>query len=84
MDFFSCHIIWLIRDSGYLLEKQETLKYLENHVPSFESRGVSRTSATSKLELFVTLVNGFQPLANATKNSIFAVGRVFDLPLSSL
>ena len=32
-------------------------------------RGVSRTNAKSKIELFVTKVNGFQSLTSATKIS---------------
>ena len=31
-------------------------------------RNVSRTIATSKMELFVALVSSFQPLTNFTKN----------------
>ena len=84
MHRFSRRIVWLIRDNGCLLEKQETLKYLENHVPLFDNRGVSRTRATSKMELFVTLVNDFQPLTNATRNSILAVSKVLDPSLGSL
>ena len=84
MDRFSRQIVLLVCDNGCLLEKQVTLKYLENHVLLFDSRGVSRTPETSKMELFVTLVNSFQPLTDATKNSILAVVRVLDPPLGSL
>ena len=38
MNRFSYRIVWLVRDNGCLLEKQETLKYLENHVLLFDSR----------------------------------------------
>ena len=41
-------------------------------------KGVSRNSATSKIELFVTSVNGFQPLTNVTKDSILDVTGVLD------
>ena len=79
MDCFNCQMVCLVRDNGCLLEKQETLKYLQNHVHLLGSRGVSRTPATSRMELFGTFVNGFQLLTNAGKNSILA-----DLPLNSL
>ena len=35
------------------------------------------------MELFVTLVSGFQPLSNITKNCIFGVNRVLDPALAS-
>ena len=36
-------------------------------------RGISRALATSKMELFVTLFNGFHPLTNVTKNPVLHV-----------
>ena len=44
-------------------------------------RGGSRTGATSKMELLVILVNGFQPLTIMTKCSILDVAAVLDPPL---
>ena len=44
-------------------------------------RGGSRTAATSKMELFVIIVNGFQPLTIITKCSILDVAAVLDPPL---
>ena len=44
-------------------------------------RGGSRTAATSKMELFVIIFNGFQPLTFVTKCSILAVTAVLDLSL---
>ena len=41
----------------------------------FWKKDVSRTFATSKVELFVALVNSFQPLTNFTKNSILCCYR---------
>ena len=41
-------------------------------------RGISRVAAISKMELFVTLLNGFQPLTNVTKNPILDVMGVLD------
>ena len=44
-------------------------------------RNVSRIPATYKMKLFVTLVNGFQPLNNVTKNSMLDVAGVLETPL---
>ena len=43
-----------------------------------EYRGGSRTAATSKMERFVIIVNGFQPLTITTKRSILDVAAVLD------
>ena len=44
-------------------------------------RGISRAPPRSKMELFVTLRNGFHPLTNVTKNPILdvvgVIGRIF-------
>ena len=44
-------------------------------------RGGSRTAATSKMERFVVIVNGFQSLTIITKCSILDVAAALDLPL---
>ena len=44
-------------------------------------RGGYRTAATSKMERFVIIVNGFQPLTIITKRSIKDVAAVLDPPL---
>ena len=44
-------------------------------------RDGSRTAATSKVELFVIIVNGLQPLTIITKCSILDVAAVLDPPL---
>ena len=44
-------------------------------------RGGSRTAATSKVELFVIIVNGWKPLTIITKNSTLDVAAVLDPPL---
>ena len=44
-------------------------------------RGVSRAAATSKMECFVIIVNGFQPLTIITKHSILDVAAALNLPL---
>ena len=45
------------------------------------TKGGSRTAATFKMELFVIIVNGFQPLTIITKSSILDVAAVLDPPL---
>ena len=42
-------------------------------------RGGSRTVATSKVELFVIIVNGFKPLTIIIKNSTLDFAAVLDL-----
>ena len=44
-------------------------------------RGGSRAAATSKMEHFVIIVNGFQPLTIITKRSILDVAAALDPPL---
>ena len=46
-------------------------------------RGGSRTTATSTMERFVIIVNGFQPLTIIIKCSILDVAAVLDPPLIS-
>ena len=55
------------------------MKYLKNLGIVF--RGGSRTVATSKMEHFVIMINGFQPLTIITKRSIKDVTAVLDSPL---
>ena len=47
-------------------------------------RGGSRAAATSKMERFVIIVNGFKPLTIITKGSIFDVAAALDPPLELL
>ena len=47
-------------------------------IKSIIFRGRSRTAATSKMERFVIIVNGFQPF---TKHSILDVAAALDPPL---
>ena len=47
-------------------------------------RGGSRTAATSKLEHFVIIVNGWKPLTIITKSSLLDAAAVLDPPLSLL
>ena len=45
------------------------------------NRGESRAVATSKMERFVIIVNGFQPLTIITKRSILVDAVALDPPL---
>ena len=56
---------------------------IEKHFTNqnFRHRGGSRTAAISKVQPFVILVNGFQPLTIITKSSTLDVAAVLDPPL---
>ena len=41
-------------------------------------KGVSQTPATSNMEFFVTLFNGWKPLTNVTKSFILYVAGILD------
>ena len=57
----------------------------KKHVIIAASRGGSRTAATSKMERFVIIVNGWKPLTIITKRSILNVAAVLDpLPASDV
>ena len=45
------------------------------------TRGGCRTAATSKMECFVVIVNGWKPLTITTKHSILDVAATLDPPL---
>ena len=47
----------------------------------FRTRGGSRTAATSKMEHFAIIVNGWKPLTIITKRSILDVAAALDPPL---
>ena len=70
---FSCSI--LVNDF------QRRIQNLIKHHKSDIFRGGSRAAATSKMECFVIIVNGFQPLTIITKRSILDVAAVLDPPL---
>ena len=50
-------------------------------VIKFNLRSGSRAAATSKMERFVIIANGFQPLAIIKKHSILDVAVALDPPL---
>ena len=49
-----------------------------------DTRGGSRAAATSKMECFVVIVNGFQPLTIITKHSVLDVVAALDPPLDTV
>ena len=68
----------------FILWKQKTFFRILNNVMwkiTTLTRGGSRTTATSKMELFVIIVNSFQPLTIITKCSVLDVASVLDPPL---
>ena len=58
---------------------KEEIKYLKT-----STRGGPRTTATSKMEHFVMIVNGWKPITVVTKSSILDVAVVPDPPLSTV
>ena len=63
--------------AAYCFRKKLRHRYCNWQVP----RGGSRTAAIPKMELFVIIVNRFQPLTIITKCSILDVAAVLDMPL---
>ena len=69
-------------------QKVARIKFVElENNPKMETtkstRDGSRTTATSKMDLFVIIVNGFHPLTIITKCSILDVAAVLDPPLQT-
>ena len=59
-----------------LLARRESFTYCMKLY--LKQRGGSRSAATSKVECFVIIVNGFQPLTIITKHSILNGAAVLD------
>ena len=64
----------------YLVDTAQKMKF---SIKDFFGKcsGGSRTAATSKMERFVVIVNGWKPLTIITKCSILDVAAALDLPL---
>ena len=87
--FLTEHLRWLLLNELWFC--YANLTTLFNHVfKSFLAtalvlypliRGGSRTAATSKMEFFVIIVNGFHLLTIFTKSSILGVAAILDPPL---
>ena len=58
----------------------DTFKEVIHEIPfdKVHFQWISRSHSTSKMELFVSLVNSFQLLANISKNSILDVNEILD------
>ena len=69
------------QDGKVILVKHRST-YVRVHTFRITHRDGSRTAATSKMKLFVIIVNGFQPLTIITKCSILDVPAVLDPPLT--
>ena len=86
LPYFS-RLITLLEDfigySGYLCYEQENCIILTPKKMA-RNRGGSRTAATSKMERFVIIINGYQPLTITTKRSILDVAAVPDPPLRNI
>ena len=73
----------IYRHSPYVLYNIKYL-FVIYHLGSYSLsiiRGGSRTAATSKMERFVIIVNGWKPLTIITKHSTLDVAAVLDPPL---
>ena len=53
-------------------------------VPVWNTGGGSRAAATSKMERFMIIVNGFQPLTIITNHSILGVAAALDPRLNTV
>ena len=75
-----------VSESICILEKKLSDKFaiFINILLSCGTRGASRAAATSKMELFVIIVNDFQPLTFIAKCSILDVAAVLDPPLEKI
>ena len=63
--------------------KTRQLNRKQDQQATEETRGGSKTAATSKMEVFVIIVNGFEPLTIITKCSILDVAAALDPPLET-
>ena len=79
--------LFLIRNTYYETNKKSSLATQTNisqpYIAWTVSRRRSRTAATSKMEHFVIINNGWKPLAIITKSSILDIAAVLDPPLVS-
>ena len=64
------------RISEILFECLESFQWHDDYFFQTSIRGGSRTPATSKMEQFVIIVNGWKPLTIITKSSILDVAAV--------
>ena len=77
--------IWPLLDYGDVIYDQPNNDSFSDKIDQlqYKARGGSRTAATSKIERFVIIVNGWKPLTIITKRSILDVAAVLDPPLKA-
>ena len=65
------------------VEKRDFIVLIHSplNLSNIQCRGGSRTAATSKMECFVIIVNGFQPLSIIKKHCILDIAAALDPPL---
>ena len=74
---FVCEMEWALFKCLFWYANDSVLKLMI-------SRGESRVAATSKMEHFMKIVNGWKPLTVITKHSILDVTAALDPPLISI
>ena len=76
--YFESSLFWTKRSGKYnFLGIYKTFNITNS------TRGGSRTAATSKIEHFLIIVNGWKPLTIITKSSILDIAAARDPPLST-
>ena len=76
-------MIWLHSFSFLLLYSFYDKFYINDKLELTKTRSVSRAAATSKIECFEIIVNGWNPLTIITKRSILDVAATLDPPLQN-
>ena len=77
--FSICHVTLQVRHI------EGSCKFMSGSSSRYATtRGGSRTAATSKMERFVTIVNGWKLLTIITKRSIFDVAAALDPSFTTL
>ena len=66
---------------GWIHHRMSRRKYFYSSKIRLIVRGGSRAAATSKMECFLIIVNGFKPLTIIKKHSILDVAAALDPPL---
>ena len=87
LTFTLFELTYLCSDKLFLHMKKGRFKslkdlFLRNDHHGYKIRGESRTVATSKIELFVIIVNSLKPITIITKCSILDVAAVLVPPLN--
>ena len=78
------YFLMLVTDFMVLWSRHKKMHKNIRTLSSYRTRGGSRAAATSKMECFVIIVNGFQPLTIITKYSILDVAAALHPPLRTI